>query len=128
MQHHGAVIREQLRAFTEECIVITDADVLEHADRYNSVVARDDIAVILHPEFDRGVEPLLTGPPAGDFELFVRQRYPGDARARDLREVKRKPSPAATDVEDALPGSVQLGRQVTFGELSVIERRGRRFK
>src|SRR5690606_13064888 len=52
VKKHDAVRLQQRCAFLEEGSVMVDADVLEHADRYDSVKALGEIPVILMLEMD----------------------------------------------------------------------------
>ena len=67
MQHHHALVGEQLRALLEERVVVIDANMLKHADRHNAVEGTGDIAIILQPEAGAIFEPFFG-------RTFVRDR------------------------------------------------------
>jgi hypothetical protein len=47
MQQHHAVIFEQRGAFAEKSVVEADANMFEHADRHDAIVAIRHVAVVL---------------------------------------------------------------------------------
>src|SRR5712671_3670018 len=123
MQHHDAVVGENAGAFLEESIIEADADMLEHADRDDTVEGAGYVAVVERLEGGRAVQLAFLGALARDCELLLRKRNAGDPGAADLRGVERKPAPAAADVKK--PMSVfeeELCGEVPFlGELGVVE-------
>ena len=83
MQHHDAVVAEQLRALAEERLVMIDADMLEHADRDDAVERPVDVAVVLQLEAGAVDETFLRRAAVGDAVLLLRQRDAGDVGAAD---------------------------------------------
>ena len=94
MQQNDAVGLEQLGAFTEERVVEADADMLEHADRDDAIVALTDVAVVLQLELHGAAEPLFLGADARGRKLFLRQSDSLHPRAADLGQIKGKAAPA----------------------------------
>ena len=124
MQHHDAVVGEQLRALAEERVVMIDADMLEHADRDDAVERSVDVAIVLQIEPGLVAQPLFRRALVGDVVLLLRQRDAGHVGAGHFGEIEPKPAPAAADIEHALSGlQQQLGGEVPLlGELGVVER------
>ena len=52
MQQHHAVVVEERTAFSEESVVEADADVLEHADRDDTIEFLRPVAIVLQTEVD----------------------------------------------------------------------------
>ena len=57
VQQHHAVVGEQFGALAEERVVVTDADMLEHADRDDAVETLRDVAVVLQGNSTRPPSP-----------------------------------------------------------------------
>ena len=70
MQQHHPVIGEQLGAAAEIGLVESDADMLEHADRYDAVERAGDIAIILQQEARRSRQVFLGRARIRRLELF----------------------------------------------------------
>ena len=107
VQQHDAVVGQELGAFAEKRVVEDQADVLEHADRDDAVEFFPQVAIVLHAELDRAGQVLFSRAFAGALPLLLRQRDAGDSGAAEFREIKRKPAPAAADVERALAVSAR---------------------
>src|SRR5260370_10902473 len=123
MQHHDTVVGENAGAFLEESIIEADADMLEHADRDDTVECAGHVAIVERLEGGRAFQLAFLGALARDRELLLRKRNAGDPGAADLAGIERKPTPAAADVkkpmsvfEEELCGEVPL-----LGELGVVE-------
>ena len=71
MQHHHAVVGEQLRALLEEGVIVIDANMLEHANRHNAVKGSGDVAIVLQPEAGALVEAFFGRPFVGDHMLLM---------------------------------------------------------
>ena len=130
MQNHDAVIAEQFGASPEEGFIETDADMLEHADRYDPVERAGNVAVIGEQEFCLPAQVLFPGTGVGDLQLFGRQRNAGHIGAGHLGQIEAEAAPARADVEDAVVAPDQeLGGEVTlFGQLGIVERGIRRLE
>src|ERR1700730_18347058 len=124
MQQHHAVVVEQLVALAEKRIVEADPDMLEHPDRDDAVEISRDVAIVLQMELDLVGQSFFARAPVGERVLLSGKSDPGDTCAANVREVKRKPAPAAADIEHALIlRNEKLCREMAFlGELRVIER------
>ncbi len=101
MQHHHAVVAEQLRTLAEEGAVVIDADMLEHADRHDAVERSRHVAIVLQIETRARAQALFGRALIGDGVLFLRQRHAGHVGAGQFREIEPEPAPAAADVENA---------------------------
>src|SRR5215467_1548580 len=130
MQHHDAVVGENAGAFLKERIIEADADMLEHADRDNTVECAGNVTVVERLEGGGALQLAFPGALARDCELLLRKRDAQGPGAADLRGIERKPAPAAADVKK--PMSVfeeQLGGEVALlGELGVVEAVPRSFE
>src|ERR1700682_3972882 len=102
MQQHHALIVEQFVALPEKSIVEADADMLEHPDRDDAVEIFREVAIILQTELDLVGQSFFARAHLRERVLLLGKRDPGDARAANVREVKRQPTPAAADIEHAL--------------------------
>ena len=101
MQQHHAIIGEQLGASLEKCVVVVDADMLEHADRDDAVERAVDVAIILQHEFCRTRQTSFFRPCIRDLQLLGGEGDAGDIGAYGLCEIDAKAAPAAADVENA---------------------------
>src|SRR5262249_52733770 len=124
------VVGENAGAALEERIIETDADMLEHADRNNAVEGAGNVAIIQCMEGCGTFQLAFLGALARNCKLLLRKRDAGGPGAADLRDIERKPTPAAADVkkpmsvfEEQLCGEVPL-----LGELGVVEAVLRRFE
>src|SRR6266478_4333349 len=123
MQHHDAVVGENAGAFLEERIIEADADMLEHADRDNTVEGAAHVAIVERLEGGGACELAFLGALARDCELLLRKRDARGPGAADLRGIERKPAPTAADVKKPMPVfEEQLRGEVPLlGELGVVE-------
>src|SRR5262249_47054146 len=123
MEHHHAVVGENLPAFGEKRIIEASAHMLEHADRNDAVEGAAGIAIVESLKGDLAGQPAFFSALACDCELLLRKRNAGDAGVAHLRCIERKPAPAAADVKKPMPLlDQQLCRQVPLlGELRIIE-------
>ena len=71
MEQHHPIVIEQSPDFGEEFVVPFGADMLEHADRDNSVEGFADIAIVLQPKFHPFGETHLAGAIGRDGELLL---------------------------------------------------------
>src|SRR5205814_1283975 len=88
----------------EELTVVADADMLEHADRDDTVERPGDMAIVLEEEADAIAQSLLGRAAIGDRELLIRKRDPRHVDLGVLGEIEAEAAPARADVEDALAG------------------------
>src|SRR5712664_1371554 len=123
MQHHDAVVGENAGAFLEERVIEADADMLEHADRDNTVEGAAHVAIVERLEGGGACELAFLGALARDCELLLRKRDARGPGAADLRGIERKPAPAAADVKKPMPVfEEQLRGEVPLlDELGVVE-------
>src|ERR1044071_6809668 len=105
MQEHDAVIGEQLGTAAEIGLVEVDADMLEHADRYDALERAGDVAIVLQQEARRARKAFLGRARIRRLELFRRERDAGDVGVRYFSEIETKAAPAAADVEHAVAGA-----------------------
>src|SRR6202166_2785273 len=124
VQQRDAIVGEKLRPFAEEDIVKADADMLEHADRYDAVEAAIGIAIVDQVESGIPRKPALDRPVLGALVLLLRQRDTGHLRAGNFRKIERQTAPAAADIEHLGPGlDAELRREMALlGQLRVVER------
>src|SRR5712672_3880294 len=99
MQQHDAVVGENAGAFRKERIIEADADMLEHADRDDTVEGAGYVAIVERLEGGGAFQLAFLGALARDCELLLRKRDAHGPGAADLRGVERKPAPAAADVK-----------------------------
>src|SRR5262245_37473368 len=100
MEYGHAVIGEELADLLEEGAIVSDADMLEHADRHDAIEFAFEIAIVTQLELYRPRKTHGAGALLRDRELLLAQ---GNARHLDmggLGEVKREPSPSRADIED----------------------------
>ena len=102
MQDHHAVVGEQRCAFLEEGIVVTNADMFEHANRDDAIKRPLQVTIVLQQKTGAIVQIFLSRALVCDCMLLLRQRDAGDIGAAKLREVKAKPAPATANVQDTL--------------------------
>ena len=110
VQQHHPVVLEQIVDLGEELAVVADADVLEHADRDDAVVAVVVLAVVAQFEAHAVRQPGPARLLGRQRVLLARQRDAGDAHVLHRRQVQRQITPAAADVEH-----LQAGLQVELG-------------
>ncbi len=116
---------KQVAHLLEELAIVADADMLEHADRNDAVVAGREMAVVLEQEPRPVGDALLAGARVRDLVLLFRQRHAGDVDIGMIGEIEREPAPARADVEQLLARRErQLGGEMPLlGELRIFERR-----
>ena len=106
--------------------MLTDADVLDHADRGDRVerLARD-LAVVHDADVDLVGHARRGGALARELRLRLAQRDPGDVHAVLARGVQRERAPAAADVEHPLARLQRELRadEVELGPLRLLQRR-----
>src|SRR5207342_2353361 len=106
---------QQCGTFVEECLIEADADMLEHADGDDALVAAFDVAVIGEPKIDVLSKPAFAGAAACRLELLPRQGDSGHVCAAEFGEVERKAAPAAPDVEyPVIAAHQELCREVAL--------------
>ena len=123
VEKHDAVVRHQLIYFGEELVVALDADVLEHANRHDAVKLLIELAIIPQLKLDTITDTGSLGAFYGKRVLLFRKRDAEDVNILHLREIDRKTTPPAADIEELLAwAQTQLrSNQPAFGPL-------RRFK
>src|SRR5258708_4744854 len=130
MQHHDAVVGENAGAFRKERIIEADADMLEHADRDDTVEGAGYVAIVERLEGGGAFHLSFPGALARYCELLLRKRDARDPGAADLRGIERKSAPAAADVEKPVSVFEQqlCGEVPLLGELGVVEAVRRSFE
>ena len=115
MHQRDAVLLEQPAHRVEEILEMNDADVLEHADRNDAIVAPRLLAIIPQVEADAVREPGGGGALGRELVLLDGKGKAGDLDIAFLGEIEREPAPAAADIEDALSGlEQQLGGEMAL--------------
>ncbi len=130
MQQHDAVVGENAGAFRKERIIEADADMLEHADRDDTVEGAGYVAIVERLEGGGAFHLSFPGALARYCELLLRKRDARDPGAADLRGIERKSAPAAADVEKPVSVFEQqlCGEVPLLGELGVVEAVRRSFE
>ena len=100
-----------------------DSDMFEHADRNDSVVMPEFLAVITQVESDAIGQPRRRRAAHRRVVLLGRERQTSHVGAAFAREEERKAAPARADVEHPLSrADQQLGRNMSFlTELGGVE-------
>src|SRR5215204_1509036 len=108
---------------------MNDSDVLEHADRHDTVEPFRNVAVVLQAELRRRHSLLFRAGPRGR-KLFLRKGDASHLRAADLSQVNREPAPSRADVEQPDTAFDQkLGRKMSLlGNLGIIKRLARQLE
>ena len=89
------------------------ADMLEHADRHDAVVAPGFLAIIAQMETHAVRQAGVARPALGHLVLLGRQGHAGDVDSGEPGEVEGEPAPATADVEQSLSGlEQQLGGEM----------------
>ena len=124
VQHHDAVVLQQLLHLAEVLDVVGDADMLEHADRDDAVVAVGLLAIVEQLEAHPVGEAALQRAAARDVVLLLRQGDAGHVDAVLLAEEQAHAAPARADVEHLLAGHQQhlRGDVLLLVELGLLER------
>src|SRR5258708_2591600 len=115
MQQHDAVVGENAGAFRKERIIEADADMLEHADRDDTVEGAGYVAIVERLEGGGAFHLSFPGALARYCELLLRKRDARDPGAADLRGIERKSAPAAADVEKPVSVFEPVGRSFEIG-------------
>ena len=126
VQQHDAVLAQQIVHLGEELRVVVDADVLEHADRYDAVELLPYLAVVAQLEAYPVGQPRLARPLVRQLVLLLGQRDAGDIDLLEACEIERELAPAAADVEHLEAGlEVELGGdQAQLVLLGLLQRFG----
>jgi hypothetical protein len=61
VQHHDAIVGEKFGAAAEKGFIEVDADMFEHADRYDPVERAGNIAIVAQQESGRTRQVLFSG-------------------------------------------------------------------
>ena len=101
------VRRQQRLELIEEHFVVVDADVLEHADRNDSVIVPALLAVVAQMEFDAIGQSRRCSAAHRYFVLLRRKGQTSYPRAAFAGQVKRKAAPPRSDIEHPLAWSDQ---------------------
>ena len=124
VQQRHAVRLQAARDRLEERPVITDADMLEHADRDDAIERAVHRAIVEQLEGTRSSSPSAAARAALP-QLLGRQRDAGHARAVVARQRQRQAAPAAADVQhrEIRAGRAELGGDVPLlGRLRLFQR------
>src|SRR5262249_33477080 len=124
VEQGDSVVGQQLLHLAEERAVVARADMLEHADRDDAVVAAGLLAIVAGGEARALGATDRRGAVVRNIELLARQRDAGDVRLADGGEIEPKPAPARTDVEDLHAGPEQQlrGEMTLLVVLRLVER------
>ncbi len=109
--------------WSKKALSILPPDMLEHADRDDTVIRSDDIAVVGQRKPHPVGQARRLGPLPRQGQLLGGQRYPLDVGAGPGGDGQRHAPPAAADVQHPLPGSeVELGGDVALlGRLRLLQ-------
>ncbi|MNL35205.1 hypothetical protein D3C87_1572200 [compost metagenome] len=125
MQHHHAVIGEHIVHLVEELFVVQAADMFEHSDGDDAIVAlgRRQVIIVLQLETDAVGETPPGGSFAGNLQLLGRQRDAGHVDAGAFRQIHRHAAPAGADFQRLLAGLCQkLCHDMAFlGDLRLVQ-------
>ena len=124
MQQHDAVVGQKLLHLGEVFDVVRRADMLEHADRDDAIVAAVLLAIVEQLEAHPVGDAAFQGSAARHGVLLLGERDAGHVDAVLLAQEQAQPAPARADVEHLLAGLKQhLGRNVLLlEELRLLER------
>src|SRR5258708_20359915 len=130
MQHRNAVVGEKFGAAPEIGFVKIDADMFEHADRYDAVERPGNVAIVLEEELRRPRQVFFRRAIVGHLQLFGREGNASDIGAAHFGQIQAEASPAGADVEHPLAMADQQLRAETtlLRYLDIVNRYIRRFK
>src|SRR6516164_5574661 len=115
MQQRDPIRRQQRLKPGEERVVMIDSDMFEHADRNDSVITPEFLAVITQVESDAIRKPRRRGAARRRGALLGRECQTSHVGAAFGREEERETAPARADVEHPLSGAdQQLGRNMSL--------------
>jgi hypothetical protein len=107
MEQADTVFVQQVAQLEEELVVVILTDVLEHADRYDAIIALLALPVVAQMEPHALIQTCATGTFLAQLVLLDAQGHPGHLAIRCFGEIQFHAAPAGADVEQLQARAVE---------------------